>query len=569
MADPTINVGQYGHGREWTQTWSDEFDGSQGPLFDRWQPDLMDEGLHQAGNDFNITGGNVGRRWAAWYDKPEECAIESGGALNMVATLTDEPDPGRKSFVFDGTTYNPQNKKIRLAFLTTWGRQFSNDVGGHITDPNSPNRTWGPGTAFEFAVDLSEMRTQCIRISFYLLPAYENDSNAYDPDGTNGIENDFPEIDFLDGFENYAQGKVISSRAAGNTPAGSIDLNLKIPGIDLTQGVHTFTLIWQRDRFVWLCDGVEYQRDTDPRRIPQTAHYIVISREANSGIRSADTPQNQRNPQFAYSDGTPEMPADVGIWGRPCWAEEDTIDGDTAKILYFRSWKFEDNSVPGRGIGDDVSGISPTMSTFPPTQITSGSQFTFAWSNNGRPVSDYYLQVGKTRGGNELGEADTQLTSATITFGQNYNGPVNARLWFRQDSDSEWHWRDFGFSSGLQPYRTGTDGLIRVTTNPQHQLTPPTVAGYGYVDETIEPPPSEGPFIQPNPDEAEDVNQFLTAQRKKSSTVSEGFTQHDWFTLVRGFDPRVMKKEKPSFRFSNGRELTMPVDVQKKTISDD
>jgi hypothetical protein len=404
----------------------------------------------------------------------------------MRAYVENTPNPFRKSYTYRGQTLNPQDTRINLAFLTTWSRKWNNTLGYHTTNPDAPNRTWGPGTVHEFTVDLSEMRTQACRISFYLLPAYENDSNAYTVDGTRGIENDAPEIDFLNGYENYAQGKVISGLAAGNTPSGSINLDDIIPGIDLTTGIHTFTLLWQKDRFVWYVDGREYKRDTDPRRIPQVPHYWVISREANSGIR----PQGEGGAGVlddgvnAYSDGTSEMPVDVGIWGRPVYEEIGQLNNDTARILSFGSWRFTDTSTPGVGIGDDTSGISPTItSADPPTVWASNTSFTFTWDRNGRTVFDWLFELGKTRGGNELGSAwrDGVHNSVTMTPGQTYNGPVNGRLWFRETASSPWHWRDFGFSSGLQPYRMGTDGKIRVTTSPgDYVASLPTVGGLGW-----------------------------------------------------------------------------------------
>lgn len=494
MVDPDINAGQYGHGRVYTSAWGDEFSGSGGPLFSRWEPDLMTEGLHKAGNS-GVIGGSDNRRWAAFYDEPEATSFESDNSLYMRAVLRNEHDVGRKPFVRDGVTYNPQHNKIKLSFLTTWSREFSNSLGHHVTKSTSPNRTWGPGTAFEFKVDFSQMRTQCMRFSLYLLPAYENDSGSYSPDGTLGAENDSPEIDFKDGYENYAQAKVISSLAGGNTPAGSIDLDLKIPGIDLTTGEHTFVLIWQKDRFVWFCDGVEYQRDTDPRRIPQTAHYWVISREANSGVRKLEgTPEAGKT----YADDSGQLPVDVGIWGDTVWAEEANIDGDTAKVIHFRSWSFQDTSTAGVGVGDDQSGISPTItSANPPTSYSEGDKVTLSWSANGRSVSDWYVRLGSSRGGNELGSAQTSSTSHEFTINRDYSGPVNARLWFREDSSSIWHWRDFGFSSGLQSYSIGTDGKISVTTNPPQPYSQPTVAGGGVVVEPPTEPPTEPPVEPP------------------------------------------------------------------------
>ena len=477
---PTILAGQYGADFDYTATWSDTFDdASASTLFNRWHPDVMSDGLHKVGNN-----GVDGWRWSANYTQPLETAFIKDNALHMRAMVEDIANPLRKSFSYQGNILRPQDNTISLAFLSTWARRYSTAAGSHITDPSAPDRTWGPGTAFDFKVDFSDMRTQGCRISFYLLPAYENDSNSYTPDGTIGVENDVTEVDFLDGYENYSQSKVISERAAGNTPAGSIDLAEIIAGMDLTEGEHTFTLLWAKDRFVWYVDGVEIQRDVDPRRIPQTPHYVVISREANSGVKGQRTDGILDDGQFSYSDGTDELPVDTGLWAVPVYAELDRLHNDTAKILSFSSYSFVDNSVAGVGIGDDVSGISPTLiNPVPPASFPAGTAIPISFIDNGRLVSNWYVEVGVTRGGNELGSGAPVYPSQTVTVYPSValTGPVSVRLWFREDANSVWHWRDFVYNGSLQPYKTGTDGLIAVTV-PAGTFTGsvPTVGGLGH-----------------------------------------------------------------------------------------
>ncbi len=479
VGNPTIVSGQYGSDFTYSPEWGDTFlDADAETLFNRWHPDLMTEGLHQAGNS-----GEDGWRWSAQYSQPEETSFIRNNSLHMRAKVDNVANPFRKAYTFRGETMNPQDHKIYLSFLTTWAREYDNGAGYHITSPSAPNRTWGPSTAFEFTVDLSEMRTQACRISFYLLPAYENDSNSYTPDGTIGIENDITEVDFLDGYENHSQSKVISSLAASTTPSGDIDLNTIIAGLDLTAGEHTFTLLWAKDRFVWYVDGIEIQRDTDPRRIPQVPHYLVISREANSGIKAEREDEVLFDDEDAFSDGTLLMPQDTGIWARPVYKEIDKLNNDTARIVSFKSFSFIDNSSAGIGVGDDTTGLSPTMvSADPPTSWTALTTHQFSWNPNGRTIADWYFELGSSRGGRELGNASGTgaVTDATIQVGYVYSGPVNGRLWFREDANSVWHWRDYGFSSGLQAYYIGTDGEIGVTVPVGTGTTSlPTVAGVG------------------------------------------------------------------------------------------
>ena len=476
---PTISAGQYGSDFTYAEEWGDDFlDADAETLFNRWHPDLMQDGLNQAGNS-----GEDGWRWSANYTQPQETAFIDGDALNLRAKVDVTPNPFRKAYTFRGETMNPQDQWIYLPFLTTWARKYDSGSDAYISDPDAPNRTWGPGTVFEFEVDLTEMRTQACRMSFWLMPAYENDSNAYTPDGTLAVEADITEVDFLDGYENYSQSKTISGLAANNTPVGSIDLDTIINGIDLTSGTHTFTLLWAKDRFVWYVNGVEIQRDTDPRRIPQTPHYLIISREANSGVKAKRSDNVLDDGTTSYSDGTLLLPQDTGLWAQPVYVEMDRLHNDNARVNSFKSFSFIDNSTAGVGIGDDTTGISPTMiSANPSTNFGAGTTLTFTWLSNGRVVSDWYFELGYTRGGNELGSATPAYPATTVNIfiAPAYNGPINGRLWFREDANSVWNWRDFGFSSGLQAYRTGTDGEISVTVPTGTGTTSlPTVAGLG------------------------------------------------------------------------------------------
>ena len=340
MPDPVINPGEDGSTLSFTEDWFDEFDGTQGALSDRWFFDDMSEGLHRAGNfgidefgNIDANGSVNGKRWSAWYpgkDEPHASSVarEEGGDLVMGAVLTNEPDPTRTSFVKNGITYNPQNHRIYLGFLTSWQRQWSNEAnggaGGFITHPDSANRTWTPGHFFEMEYDFSGMDTQACRISAYLLPAGDDASNSYDGDAANGVENDWPEFDPSPGFENHLQLKVISGAAGGNTPSGSVDIAAQIPGIDLRSGRHTVGLLWLTDKFVWYVDGIEVQRDESASRIPQVPHYIVISREANSGAKNSPGPNElQAVP--------PYIPEDVGIFATNVWEHKDKLNTDVVR----------------------------------------------------------------------------------------------------------------------------------------------------------------------------------------------------------------------------------------------
>lgn len=90
-------------------------------------------------------------------------------------------------------------------------------------------------------------------------------------------------------------------------------------------------------------------------------------------------------------------------------------------------------------------------------------------------------------------------------------------------------------------------------------------------DTPVEPEPENPDLpVEPVPDTPlalEPVN--LSRDKSSKVKVPAAFTEHNWFTLMRGIEPDILIKEKPGFVFSNGRDLRMPVDVQRKTVADE
>lgn len=334
--DPVIASGEAARLR-YSRVFSDEFDGATVSA-SNWKFIDMSDGLHRAGNagidaDGRLTDNSVsGKRWSAWYNAHQDTVTRiEDGHLVMGGLFTDEPDPTRVAYNDNGLETRFDDHKMYTSFLSTWDRVWSNEVGGHITDPDGPDRTWGPGHFFEMKVSFEEMNTQGFRLSWYLLPAYENASASYDESVTNGIENDLFEYDPSPGGENVLQIKVISGDAAGNTPGGSVDLSGF--DIDIARGFHTIGLLWTTDEFAWFVDGQRVLRDTE--RVPQVPHYMVISREMNSGAKLRDIREGDlvANP--------PYVPEDVGIWATNVWRDRANINSDVGRIDYVRVWSVD------------------------------------------------------------------------------------------------------------------------------------------------------------------------------------------------------------------------------------
>lgn len=356
---PNIAEGQDGADFEFVLNYHDEFDGTGGPLSDRYYIEGMEDALHRAGNegidaDGNLAPGEsvVGKRHSLWYagkDSPHlnDVLYEQDGSLCMGLKLVDEPDPTREQIVRDTgrvdsdgnpitVISNPQNNKVYGGWMSTWtrGRDENDDAIDH---PDSPNLLWGPKTYFETEFDFSGMVTPGIRMSWWLMPGRENVSLAYDESGYNGVEIDIFEYENDQGVsQQVMQIKIISERAGGNTPNGSRNIQSLI-NVDIRDGKHTVGLLWMENRIVVYVDGLEVQRDDAvdangaPLRIPQVDHYMIFSREGNSGAKNfPKVGEAQANP--------PYTPNDPGLYAKNMWEHLDTIPTDVGKFGYVRVW---------------------------------------------------------------------------------------------------------------------------------------------------------------------------------------------------------------------------------------
>ena len=104
-------------------------------------------------------------------------------------------------------------------------------------------------------------------------------------------------------------------------------------GFNIRQGYHTVGLLWLNDKLVWYVDGVEVQRDEI--RVPQTPHYMIISREMNSGAMTQA--QAREGEDDLIMDG-PYRPWDYGLYAFNVWRDRYKVNTDRAKIDYVRVW---------------------------------------------------------------------------------------------------------------------------------------------------------------------------------------------------------------------------------------
>ena len=387
---PSLEPGDDGYGLDYSIVFQDEFNAPT----DQWKFIDMHEGLHQAGNTGidrdGVVGNNRsvnGKRWSAWYDQHQRnITCLQQGNLRIGGLFTNESDPTRIPYNDNGLSTQFNNHKLYTSFLSTWDRVYSNSAGGHITDPDGPNHTWGPGHYFEMSVSFAEMNTRGFRLSWYLLPAYGNASNSYDGNINNGIENDVFEYDPSPTVEHLLQMKVISNQAAGNTVGGSVDVRDHI-----LAGQNKIGLLWMSNRFVWFVNGEEVLRDVI--RVPQVPHYMVISREMNSGAKN--------NPSAGDLQAVPpKLPEDVGLYATNVWADRNNINNDDGVIDYVRVWSVNSGSGPG------VPAVAPGAPQV--TEASDSGNPRFRWTED--PIASKYTvtagNISVTRFASEICNVD-------------------------------------------------------------------------------------------------------------------------------------------------------------------
>jgi len=339
----------------WQLVFSDEFDGNGNidvtSAARNWRFETMDDGLHRAGNTGLDANGNMtnqfnsvkGKRWSAWYNQlNNQTAYRENGRLVIRGVDSGLADPTRKTDYMDNgvvTTYG--SSKLYTAWLDTFSRVYDNSVMDHVVDPASPVKAFKYGY-FEALVSFENIKTPGFRVSMWLMPAasdqqYQNlvMSQAYDPNGDNGVEIDIFEYEWTtQANANNIQLALIGG-AAGNAHFNLDTGDLATP-INLEQGFHTIGLLWLPDRIEWILNGEVVFVVTDTDLIPDVFSYPIISREMNSGVKRVNLDN------LDDTDVTEQLPyirRDVGLFANNIWEFRERLATDKALIDYYRIWQ--------------------------------------------------------------------------------------------------------------------------------------------------------------------------------------------------------------------------------------
>ena len=337
----------------WQLTFSDEFDGSGSLDVDsaerNWRFESMDDALHRAGNTGMDELGKAaeswrspkGKRWSAWYDAHhDKNAYRKDGKLFLGGYVSSEPDPTRPvAYMDEGLQTKYGSNKLYTVWIDTFSRKWVGPGDLHVVDPASPGKSFKYGY-FEMRVNFSQMVTPGFRMSMWLMPASSDaegldlsTSDAYDDNGDNGVEIDIFEYEWI-GTE--SENRITVALQGGGAGKQSRNVDVSELGIDLHEGYHNIGLLWLPDKLVWVLDGQEIMSVEDADLIPDVYSYLILSREMNSGVKSAklDNP----GPEDALEQ-LPYVPRDPGLYAKNVWAYRDGIDDDKALIDYVRVWQ--------------------------------------------------------------------------------------------------------------------------------------------------------------------------------------------------------------------------------------
>ncbi len=249
--------------------WADEFTGD----LSRWRDDsLVKSGRHRTGNKYIQPDGTVDMdqnwstlpgRWAALYDKHRsDCQFIENGKLVMKGHIVETPNPYRDNFVDQNGILHPYGDNM---LYTAW-----------LTARTTITR----GSIIEVCVNVSEQCMGGHRWNSWLMPingqAYGNTVEFAEVDSPE-LEN--PSRSSSD-FGHKALLKIVGG-LAGDTPNGLVDLRTK--GINLREGWHTFTTVWDHDGSIeFYVDGILC--NSDSRQVLMEAE-LIIAREMNSGVK--------------------------------------------------------------------------------------------------------------------------------------------------------------------------------------------------------------------------------------------------------------------------------------------
>lgn len=367
---PCIDQSTAAHTLKFESVFTDEFDRPGLMDTESWLYERMEHAEHRSGynkdvlphfqveidENGEVRDGLQGRRFSAFYDKYNEYTaftfddgIENYLVQTGLITYSESDtlknyayeDPDSEFFMFPHGQKEWVNFgafKLYTSFLTTFSYDPKN---GRI--PINEEFRWGPGHFFEVNVNFSEMKMGGHRHSFWLMPAIiengivpptsnlSSKSYAYDREPANGVEIDVFEYErYPEHSKNTLYMKVLGD-VAGNTdnricmPTKGVnykdvdETRTKVEILpefktgQISEGWHKIGLLWTEERLVWFVDGVPVVEDE--LRVPKgedTKHYMLITREMNSGVMGEDKKQDLEHVIF----DNPRRPADPGLAGQ-------------------------------------------------------------------------------------------------------------------------------------------------------------------------------------------------------------------------------------------------------------
>lgn len=331
--------------------WHDEFDGD----LSRWhQDDFTGPTPHKTGNKYLTKSGvidtdqkwsSVPGRWAGLYDKHRNVVqrVEAGN-LVLRGVVTKEPNPCRENFTDSKGVEHPYGDyKLYAPWLSTATHIQGPD--GLEIDPNSIKGLAMPGTVTEIRVNLTKQMIRGLRFNLWFMPVK---GNAYDGD-VSTVEIDAPEVEHSSRTEKFGDSalmKVVGGEA-GDTPGGVI--NLTDLDVNLREGWHTFTTLWNFDgTLVFLIDGKVARSDL--RSVTMTA-YLIMAFEWNSGVKEAPGPGKRHNDWENYQNG-PRRPVDPGLTAQSCILDIDLVSEHEVRVDYLRVWNIVSEKIDGNPLPD-------------------------------------------------------------------------------------------------------------------------------------------------------------------------------------------------------------------------
>lgn len=309
--------------------WQDDFTQD----LSKWYQDTFTEPTpHRTGNKYLRADGTVDPnqpwsvvpgRWAGRYDKFRDYVhdMSQDSVLRMRGKAVRELNPYRESFKGQDGFYHPYSEwGLYAPWLTTAG--FRNGPNGLEIDPDKTTLLIEKGSVIEVRVNLTKQIMRGARWNLWGMPA---EGAAY-TESLEKCEVDFPEVEGGSSFRDTAMMKCVGGKA-GDTPNGAV--NLALLDIDLREGWHTFTTLWNHNGTIaFYIDGVWV--GAEERKVDMKM-YLIMAFEYNSGVKAFDEAQSWEN----TANGA-HRPVDPGLTAQSVILDVDLMDQHEVLVDYVR-----------------------------------------------------------------------------------------------------------------------------------------------------------------------------------------------------------------------------------------